>query len=213
MSMAMQKNVRSRAGRLFLGFVLAFSGLGLSACDEGNDLFGLALSLKPFYTDADLDFDPALAGSWTDTEDNVTFTFEQAEGKQYKLVVKETDDDHVFSTDFEAHLLRLDGDWFLDLVPDSGQAGSTFYQMHLLRAHSIARIEMSRDSMKMSFFEGTWVQKKIDAKSDDISFQKADGTLLLTGTSEEVRDLILQAAHDDGGFSDAITLDRQEVQP
>lgn len=209
--MPIHKCVRSRISKLFLALVLASSALALTACDEGGAA-GLALSLKPFYTDADLGSDPALPGSWNDAEDNVTFTFDQPQGNVYKLVVKESEDGRVSSSDFEAHLLHLGGYWFLDLVPKDGPAGGSFYQMHMLRAHSIAQIDLSRDAMKMSFFDAAWLQKQIDAGSADISYQKTEGTLLLTGASEEVRDLAFRAAHEDGGFSNTITLDRQEAE-
>src|ERR1700739_1045367 len=104
--MATHKSVRSRLSSLFFAFLLAFCTTGISACDSEP---GFALSLKPFYADADLESDPALTGSWTDAEDGVTFTFDQPEGKQYKLVVKETDNDRTSSAEFEAHLFRLGG--------------------------------------------------------------------------------------------------------
>jgi hypothetical protein len=210
--MAIQQLTRSWRTRLGLGFALALSTLGMGACDDAGGS-GFALSLKPFFTDADLESDPSLPGLWTDKEDDVTFTFEQQEGKEYKVVVKETEDGHTSSADFEGHLLRLGGYWFLDLIPKEGQAGGTFYQMHLLRAHSLARIDVTRDSMKMSFLEASWLQKKIGADTGDISYQKSDGTLLLTGPSDQVRDLAFQASHDDSGFSDAITLDRDQTKP
>jgi hypothetical protein len=198
--------------KLFPVFVLVFSSLALTACDDSGSA-GLALSLKPFYTDADLDSDAALPGIWTDTEDGLIFTFAAPEARVYKLTVKETDGDHISSADFDAHLVHFGGYWFLDIIPKDGPAGGPFYQMHLIRAHSIAQIDPSRDSMKMSFFDATWLQKQIDAGTADVSSQKVEGTLLLTGPCEEVRDLVYRASHEDGGFANPITLDRQEEQP
>jgi hypothetical protein len=202
--------LHSKIARLFLGSVLASCSLALTACDDSG-ASGLALSLKPFYTEADLDSDPALPGTWNDAEDGVTFTFAAPDANVYKLAVKETDGDHVSSADFEAHLVHLGNYWFLDFIPTDGPAGGTFYQMHLLRAHSFAQIDLSGESMKMSFLDADWLQKQIDAKNADVSFQKAEGTLLLTGPSKEVRDLGYRAAHEDG-FSNAITLSRQEAE-
>ena len=200
-----------RVRRLCLGLVLALSSCWLTACD--SDPSGFALSLQPFYTDADLESDPLLVGSWIDTEDGLTFTFEPAQGKQYKLVVKETGDSNTSSDEFDAHLLRLGGYSFIDFLPKPGQNGGSFYQMHVLRGHSVAQIDLTRDSLRVSFFEAAWLQKKIDADALHTSYQKAEGTLLLTGPSDEVRNLADQAAHDQGGFADEVTFDRQEVQP
>ena len=203
---------RSRVAGLWFASVMAFVSFWLASCD--SDPAGLVLSVKPFYTDADLESDSGLVGSWTDAEDDITFTFEPAEGQQYKLIVKETDDGKTSSAEFEVHLLRFGGDWFLDFLPKPVQsAGGSFYEMHLLRGHSLARILLTRDTLRLSFFEAAWLQKKIDADPSDISYQKMEGALLLTGTSDEVRDLAGLAAHDTGGFSDEITFNRQEDQP
>ena len=200
-----------RVRRLCLSLVLALSACWLAGCD--SDPIGFALSLQPFFTDSDLQSDPLLVGSWTDAEDGLTFTFEPPRGKQYKLVVKETEDGNTSSTEFEAHLLRLGGYWFIDFLPKPGQSGGTFYQVHMIRAHSVAQIDLTRDSLRMTFLEAAWLQKKIDANALNTCYQGAAGALLLTGPSEEVRDVADQAAHEPGGFADEITFNREEVQP
>jgi len=62
------------------------------------------------------------------------------------------------------------------------------------------------------FFDATWLQKKIDEKSLDISYQKTDGMLLLTGTTEEVQDLLFRHGSDDGAFPEPITMARQGME-
>jgi hypothetical protein len=108
--------------------------------------------------------------------------------------------------------VRLGALWFIDFLPNSKVGGGEFYKMHLFRAHSIARIELSQDTLEMAFFDSTWLQKQIDEKAVDISHQKTDGTLLLTGTTEEVQQLLFLHGNDDGAFPDPTTLTRQEMQ-
>ena len=205
----LQSSDRTRTGAICLAIALAIGSLGMSGCDESS---GLALSIEPSYTSADLESDQALAGAWTTTEGDVTFSFEHGQGKEYKVVVKERDGDKVTSADFEAHLMRKGAFSFLDFLPNAEVEGGDFFKMHLFRAHSIARIELSRDALRMAFFDATWLQKKIDEKSVDVSYQKTDGMLLLTGTTEEVQDLLFFHGNDDTAFPDPITLARQEVQ-
>ena len=108
--------------------------------------------------------------------------------------------------------MRLGALWFIDFLPNGETVGSEFYQMHLFRAHSIARIDLSQDTLQMAFLDATWLEKKIDEKAVDISHQKVDGMLLLTGATEEVQDLLFLHGNDDGAFPDPITLTRQEMQ-
>ena len=207
--MTMPHANRSRAGVLYLAIVLAVGILMMSGCDDGG---GFVLSLAPSYTPADLESDHGLVGTWTTTEGDATLNFEQGEQGEYRVVVREKDGGGESSAEFEAHLMRLGALWFIDFLPIREAGGGEFYQMHLFRAHSIARIELSEDTLQMVFFDATWLQKKIDEKAVDISHQKTDGTLLLTGTTEEVQQLLFLHGNDDGAFPDPMTLMRQEVR-
>jgi len=203
--MTRQKDKRTRRWKRFLGFVAALGSLIIGGC-------GFALSLQPFYTPADLEVDHALSGAWTTNEGDITFSFEQGEGKEYRVVVKETDVGRETTSEFEAHLVRLGSCMFIDFLPGGGAGGSEFYQMHLFRAHSIARIELSKDTLRIAFFDAAWLQKKIDEKSVDVAHEKTNGTLLLTGTTEEVQDLVFLHSNDSEAFPEPITLIRPEVE-
>ena len=207
--MTTQKGKWARRWKRFLGFVAALGSLTIGGCDAGS---GFALSLQPFYTPADLEVDHALSGAWTTNEGDITFSFEQGEGKEYRVVVKETDGGRETTSEFEAHLVRLGSCMFIDFLPGGGAGGSEFYQMHLFRAHSIARIELSWDTLQMAFFDGTWLRKKIDEKSVDVAHEQTDGTLLLTDTTEEVQDLVFLHSNDSEAFPEPITLTRPEVE-
>jgi hypothetical protein len=196
----------SRPSRLFLGIFLIWGAFGIGGCDDTS---GFALSLQPTYTQADLDSDAGLNGSWTTEDRDLTFVFEPTEGKVYKLVVKELDDGQETSAEFEAHLMHLGAFFFVDILPSNAPPGISFYQMHVLRAHSIARIEVTRDTLKLAFFDASWLQKQIDEKTIDTSYQKSDGMLLLTGTTEEVQDLLFLHANEEGAFGKPVILNHQ----
>lgn len=188
---------------------LALCCFGLSGCDGGD---GLALSVQPFYTQANLDDDAELASSWMDKEDDFTFIFEQGEDKEYKLTVKEKDGDHESSAEFETHLLILGARRFLDFRPKGNSEGSFFYLLHLVPAHSLARMELSQAELRLQFFDGAWLRKQIDEKNIDVSCQKASGTVLLTGSTDEVQNLLLLHPDEEKMFSEAIVLTRKREE-
>ncbi len=208
--MTTQKCAWKQKCRRALGVLLVLGSLMMGGCDGGA---GFALSLQPFYTSADLETDQALAGTWTTKEGDVAFSFEEMEKKEYRLVVKESEGERETTSLFEAHLVRLGSSLFLDFLPNGASEGSEFYQMHLFRAHSIARIELSQDTLQMAFLDGSWLKRKIDEKSVDVSHEKTEGTLLLTGTTEEVQDLVFLHSNDNEAFPEPITLTRPEVEP
>jgi len=153
-----------------------------------------------------------LSGRGQLKEGDLTFSFEQGEGKEYKIVVKETGGGQEASAQFEGHLVRLGAPSFVDFFPNDTAGGNEFYRMHLLRAHSIARIELCQDALEMRFLDGAWLQKRIDEKSVDVSYQRTDGTLLLTGTTEEVQNFLFLHWNDNEAFPDPIALTRQETK-
>lgn len=193
----------------YLGTALALCSIGLSGC-EGDD--GPALSVQPFYAPADLDDDPGLAGAWTDKEGDFTFIFEPGDEQTYKLVVEEKDGERVSRANFEAHLMNLGPHRFLDFLPVSSAQENVFFQMHLVPAHSLARVELSQDKLELAFLDGEWLQKKIDEKTVDVPYQKTSGAPLLTGTTDEIQDLVLLNLDEKEMFSDLLPMTRKEEQ-
>ena len=208
--MMKQKLGRWRRNGRVVGMAVALVSLIQAGCDDGGSDF--AVSLQPFYSEAELESDSRLTGIWSDKEGDVSFAFEQSTAKDYKLVVMEKEGEKGASGEFEAHLVRLGGSWFLDFLPNSIQEGDEFYRIHFLRGHSIARVEIGESSMHIAFFNASWLKARIEEKSIDTPHEKADGSLLLTGTTEEVQELVFLHADDEGAFSDPLTLERQEVE-
>ena len=132
--------------------------------------------------------------------------------REYTLVVKEREGDQETSGEFEAHLLRLGGSWFIDFFPKNNNGEDEFHRVHFFRGHSIARVELGQDSMQMAFLSASWLRARIDEKSIDTPHEKADGSLLLTGTTEEVQELANLYANDETAFADPLSLERTRVE-
>jgi hypothetical protein len=208
-TMVSNKRPRSILVACSLTLLLFFATFASNGC-EGDDA-PWVLSLQPYFTDSDLEWDPELVGTWLSDDSSFKMTFTEGEKRAYKLLVVESDSGDQKSGQFEAHLLRLGSDWFLDLFP-TGQLPSTeFIEMHLLRAHSTARLELHQDSIQLSFLSGAWLKKQLKQQIVDLPYQETQGMLLLTGTTEDVQSFIYFHA-DDGAFSDEGRLFRQEDQ-
>ncbi len=199
-----------RRGGWAMGMILALAGVAAAGCDDSGNPF--VVSLQPFYTKVDLEADPGLTGTWRDKEGDVSFSFEAGTEKEYALVVKETDGERETSSKFEAHLMHLGGSWFIDLLPKNNGGEDEFYRVHFVRGHSIARVELGQDSMQMAFLSASWLRARIEEKSIDTPHEKADETLLLTGTTEEVQELAYIYANDEKAFADPLSLERTRAE-
>lgn len=191
-----------------IGAALAVGSVVATGCD--SDGYPFIMSLQPLYTQLDLEADSRLNGMWTDKEGDVTFSFEEGaeEGKEkaYKLVVKDKDEGQEESGEFDVRLVRLGASYFLDIYPRSSKEGNEFYRAHFTRAHTIARVEINQDSIQMAFLSASWLKAKMMEKSVDAPYVKTEDALLLTGTTEEVQELVFSHANDDEAFPDPLLL-------
>jgi len=201
--MTEQRGEGSRRWTWLIGATLALVSIVPTGCDSDGNPF--VVSLQPFYTQVDLEADSRLNETWTDKEGDVTFAFEQGreKGKEkvYELVVKEKDGEQQVSGKFEVRLVQLGAFWFLDIYPKSSEGVSEFYRMHFIRAHTITRVEIKQDSIQMAFLNASWLKAKIKENSVDTPYVKANDALLLTGTTEELQELVLRYANDDQAFT------------
>ena len=98
------------------------------------------LSIEPLYTEADIVSEFGLVGVWGDTSgsSDETWTFLMTQEGRYRLITEEEDaPDGVF----EAHLVRLGDQLYLDLYPEEPETGNEMYVGHLIPAHSFWRID------------------------------------------------------------------------
>ncbi len=212
--MAKQTGKRSWRWSWPLGAALALGSIVATGCDSDGSPF--ITSLQPFYTQLDLEADSRLNGMWSNKEGDVTFSFEErmeeGKAKEYKLVVMERDGEQEMSGEFEARVVRLGAFDFMDIYPQSSKEGNEFYRAHFTRAHTIARVEISQNSIQMAFLSARWLKAKMDEKSVDIGYVKVEDTLMLTGTTEEVQEVVFSHANDDGAFADSVLLEKQRIE-
>ncbi len=188
--------------------VVTFASTFLAGCeDDGNPLVP---SLRPLYTPADIDFDPFLIGNWIDENGEVGFRFEKCGDKQYCLTVTEKDGDKVVSGSFETLLGHLGGDQFLDFYPHELDDWGSFHSFHFLRAHTFARLEITSERLKLEFFRSDWLKKRLEDKSVDTPHESEDGSLLLTGTTQEIQDLVYLYATEPEAFCNSLNLTRKK---
>jgi hypothetical protein len=74
--------------------------------------------LNPLYTDSNVIFEPALLGKWAGAEPDESVRIERADNNAYQIILTEKKDSSTMQeTVYEAHLVSLGGEKYLDLVP------------------------------------------------------------------------------------------------
>ena len=176
----------------------------------------LVRSLNPLYTEKDVIFDPALIGVWEpDYGDKEKWEFQKGEGKSYKLIHT---DKHTNRAIFEVHLVKL-GSWkFLDIFvvsfeddsgKDIGEKLNYFGLFHLWPVHTFMRVDSIGDELKLRWFNLDWLSGKLKENPKAIQHlrfgKESDNDILLTASTYELQDFILQNVETDA-FKDELVL-------
>lgn len=174
-------------------------------------------SLLPLFEDAYLVSEPGLLGTWKAADAADTWTFEKADGMEYLLIQRQAEYDleKVPSREttsqkvpgdtvrFRARLGRLGAGLFLDLVPaDQGhpEIRNDLYNAHMIPGHTLARVWLEKDSLRIVFLDQDWLAKAIkDGRMAPAHVETKDW-LVLTAPTAELQTFILKYGDDKKAF-------------
>ena len=195
--------------RLFslLAPVLALLALCLGGCIP---------SMCPFYTEADLRTEEALAGRWRMTENNgwEDWVFTPGENKGYELAITTRDGK---TGRFTARLFELQGERFFDLVAASVDFAPTQYPLvgaSLFPGHLLARVDWAGDHFRLALFDFDWLAKHLEANPDALAHHReADRKeLLLTADTPALQRFVLAHLGEDELFGKFGPIWRREAE-
>lgn len=171
-------------------------------------LSGCVPSLHPLYTEKDLIREPALLGSWVDLKSKDSWTFAPNGEKEYRAVF--TDNENK-TGEFIVHVLRINGQRFLDLYPVEPKLQENgFYSGHLLRVHTFLHASQIEPTLKMSFLDPDWLKKFLEKNPSAIRHEQVDeDEIVLTASPPELQKFMLAHWKTAGAFSRPTELKRQ----
>jgi len=168
-------------------------------------------SVYPFYTAQEEVFDPALAGTWVDSdaakEAKDYWQIDQSGAKGYLLANVENDQ----TNHFEAHLFRLKENTFLDLCPTNRVESQ-------LPLHFLLKIEQAPNSFQFQMLDLEWLSKLLDKEPNalrHILIPENPGNtnslqLVLTADTAELQKFILTHISDTNAFTSKKEMKRRE---
>jgi len=146
------------------------------------------LSIEPLYTDKDLVFEPSLVGNWGDNSgDDETWTFSAQDSSAYLLVTTAPGETNAH---FDAHLLRLDGRLYMDLLPQEPEQVNEFQLGHLIPGHSFWTVTLTPDSLILDMLDVQKLKKLIDKAGARIGHIERDDVVVLTDKTPQLQDFI-----------------------
>jgi hypothetical protein len=162
-------------------------------------------SLQPLFSDRTTIFDPSLLGTWVAEEDDeFVFTLEDTSRGVYRLI----SDESGATARFQAVLTDFDGVRFIDIFPEEPNNDNGFYRDHLMRVHSILKVERMADTLSVADFDAEWLSTMAAEKKLSIPHVSLDGAVLLTASTEELQKFVRTYARTPEAFSEPVRLRR-----
>ncbi len=157
-------------------------------------------SLHPFFKESDVEFKNELLGTWLD-EDSATWRinpyvfskgFMKGDTTDNSYLVEMFDDSTNIST-FNVHLFRLDGKLYLDFAPIRGDRYDEMIDIHMIPAHTIARIDfVSENEVVIAWFEEDWLKGLFEENRVKIAHE-----VIRTAEENFTKEYVLTASTDE----------------
>jgi len=170
------------------------------------------VSLLPLFDDGYLVSEPGLLGTWKLANGADTWSFEKAEGMEYLLTQSQVEYDQEYpeskkvpgdTARFRARLGRLGEGLFLDLTPaekDNPEVRNDLYNAHMVPGHTLARIWLDQDSLRIVFLDEEWLTEAIKDGRIVLTHVEAKGWLVLTAPTSGLQTFILKYGEDKKAF-------------
>lgn len=172
-------------------------------------LAGCVRSIYPLFMENDLVYKDELLGVWKEKEGKNTWIFEKGTGKNYILLHHEAE----FTgspgskipgdtAKFAAQLGKLGKYFFLDIYPESPntKVKNDFFNFHLLPLHTISRIWIGADTLRLSMLDNDWLARMIDSRAFRIKHARLNDQLILTASTQELQRLAVRYAENKKAF-------------
>jgi hypothetical protein len=168
-------------------------------------LAGCVPSLNPLYFDQDVIFDPALLGVWVETDSKETWTFTKGVEKEYQLI---NIDKEGKKSEFVAHLLRIRGEMFLDLL--AVKPADLQDNDYLLPLHTFVLVLQIGPTARISWLDPDWLREFLERNPAAIRHERVHNGILIIAPTPELQKFLLSNLNTKGAISQPTELKRKE---
>ena len=146
---------------------------------------GCVPSLQPLYTPDTIVFDPALIGTWCQTNKADRWKFIKDGDDHYKL---HHTDKEKRTAEFTAYLVKVKDQRFLDLYPEESDAKlNELFCAHLVAAHTFMWVLKTGTALEMAMMNPDSVKKLLAENPTAVKHEKMKDGILLTAAPKELQ--------------------------
>ena len=109
-------------------------------------------------------------------------------------------------TEFQLHLVELDGKTYLDFFLENWEPDNTILGFHLMGVHTFAKVNIENDSIVIHWFDADWFANKLENNKIRIKHEKNSANILLTAKPKELQKFVSKYSNDEDAFDDDFIL-------
>lgn len=171
-------------------------------------LGGCVRSIHPVYTQGSLVFERALIGKWTSQDAETTWEFSRRGNNAYRLLFT---DDEDRTAKFTIRLTTLGDSTLIDFYPSHDRANKPgFYDLHSLRTHTFGLFTLKEDNLEIRFLDPSRMREFLADDSQALPHESVDSSLVLTASTDQLRQFLENHLDDESFFAKPIALERNE---
>ena len=142
-------------------------------------------------------------GKWVQEQD--IWQFEEGDkGKSYSLTIIQKEEKEKKTSKLIGHLVKIDGDLFLDMYPDEMEMGvGDWYKFHLLGVHTFMKVDRIEPTPVMRAMDPEKIAKMLKEKPDTIKHEIVEDRVVLTASPKELQAFLKAHADDGSVFGDS----------
>jgi hypothetical protein len=187
--------------------VLSFALLGTGCLSQ-------VASLQPWCTEEQSVTLPGIVGTWSaEDDDGTTLRLEpagdDAESKAYHLVIEEREKDEESQGEFVVAFTSIGEATYWNLTPLAADNEEGLWRAHRLSTHGFARIVLDGDHLEVAFLDPDWLSDALGAGQISVAHTRTDGDIVLTASTDELRELVAVCAGDAKAFANVSTFVRK----
>jgi hypothetical protein len=185
-------------------------------------------SLHPLYDDKHIVFDEKLLGTFTENKEDTILTWEftrAVEPNTYRLIYSSLskEEPNAMKGLFEAHLVKLNGHFFMDIYPKEAPWGNDneylnrlqwpFNSFFIIPVHTFIKVEILESELKIRLSDDDNFKKLLKADPNAVKYELANDSYILTASTQQLQSFVLKFADSNQFFSDEHTLIRKTSKP
>jgi hypothetical protein len=162
----------------------ALCSLALSGCTA-------VYSVHPLYNSEDAEEEPAMEGTWgVLDEHDAELCIQKSDGAAYKMFAYVPEEKIVEV--YQLNLVRINGQLYADVLTTGQEIDRTDVELPLgaIAHHVIVKVDVDGDDLTYAGIDSDAIGRGKETGLPDLDFMHPDGALLLTASTEEMRQYI-----------------------